>query len=109
MPDCVWQTPGEKPLRSCIWTHRLCILDTRAASCLPFVTLSVTRFLSSPLPASSFATSSPQIEIKFKDKEEFEQWLTAFACRDQEKAVDQLASVCHRYTVLNFVNCKGER
>ena len=87
-----------------LWRHRLCTLDTRAVSCLPFVTLSRAWFLSSPLPASTFATSSSQIENKFKEKEECEQWLTAFGCRDQEKEVDQLASGCHRYTVLNLVN-----
>ena len=87
-----------------LWRHRLCTLDTRAFSCLPFVTLLRAWFLSSPLPASTFATSSSQIENKFKDEEECEQWLTAFGCRDQEKEVDQLASGCHRYTVLNLVN-----
>ena len=87
-----------------VWRHRLCTLDTRAVSCLPFVTLSRAWFLSSPLPASTFATSSSQIEINFNEKEECEQWLTAFGCRDQEKEVDQSASGCHRYTVLNLVN-----
>ena len=87
-----------------LWRHRLCTLDTRAVSCLPFVTLSRAWFLSSPLPAPTFGTSSSQIENKFKDKEECKQCLTAFGCRDQEKEVDQLASGCHRYTVLNLAN-----
>ena len=102
--DCVWQTPVEKPLDRALWRHRLCTLDTRAVSCLPFVTLSHAWFSALHLPASTFGTSSSQIENKFKDKEECEQWLTAFGCRDQEEKVDQLASGCHRYTVLNFVN-----
>ena len=87
-----------------LWRHRLCTLDTCAVSCLPFVTLSRAWFLSSRLPASTFATSSSQIENRFKDKEECKQWLTAFGCRDREKEVDQLASGCDRYTVLNLVN-----
>ena len=69
--------------------HRLYTLDTRAVSCLPFVTHSVAWFLSSLLPASTFATSSSRIYNKFNEKEELEQWLTAFGCRDQESAVDQ--------------------
>ena len=77
--DCIRQTPGEKnPCNGALWRHRVCTLDKRAVSCLRFVTLSRAWFLSLPLPASTFATSSAQIENKFKDEEEFEQWLTAF-------------------------------
>ena len=72
MADCVWPTPGEEPLPSCTLDTHIMHFGQRAVSCLPFVTLSVAWFLSSPLPASTFATSSSKIENKFKDKEEFE-------------------------------------
>ena len=83
-----------------LWRHRFCTLDTRAVSCLPFVTLSRAWFLSSSLPASTFATSSAQIENKFKDKEEFEQWLTAFG-RHQVKNLCNRALWRHRLCTLD--------
>ena len=70
-------------------THRLCTSDTRVVSCLPFVTLSVAWFLSLPLPASTFATSSAQMENEFKDREELEQWLTAFRRRQVKNLCDR--------------------
>ena len=93
-------TPGKKCLRSCTFDtqtmhfgHTSCFLS---ALCYSLVAL----FLSSPLPASTFATSSAQIENKFKDKEEFEQWLSAFG-RHQVNNLCDHALWRHRLCTLN--------
>ena len=97
-------SPAQNPVKSLcdrgLWTLRLCTFDTRAVSCLPFVTISRVWLLSSPLPASTFATSSAQIENKFQDKEEFEQWLTAFG-RHQVKNLCDRALWRHRLCTLD--------
>ena len=88
-------TPCEKSLRSCTFEtqimhfgHTRCFLS---ALCYSFVAW----LLSLPLLASTFATSSAQIETKFKDKEAFKQWLTAFG-RHQVKNLCDRALWRHR-------------
>ena len=75
-------TPCEKPLRSCTldtqimrFGHMRCFLS---ALCYSFARV-VFVF------AFTFVTSAAQLGNKFKDKEQFEQWLTAFGRHQVKK------------------------